>query len=218
MNQVWLPLRSHLFSFMFTIAITGGIACGKSTVSKMLTAACPAGTGASFDCDAAVAEIYGDPAVVERVALLEPAANLSVNGDLNRKLLRQRAFESLEFREKLEAILHPLVLKQAREFADSVSDGVKILFVEVPLLYETDFPLEREVELVVASSQESQINRLSSSRNIERELALQIIKSQMPLEEKMKRADIVIWNDGSNKAAESQVRHLMERCNPLFAV
>ncbi|MCG8599980.1 MAG: dephospho-CoA kinase [Verrucomicrobiales bacterium] len=203
---------------MLTIAITGGIACGKSTVSKMLTAACPAGAGASFDCDAAVAEIYEDPHVVERVAMLEPDMDLNVNGDLNRKLLRQRAFESSEFREKLEAILHPLVLKQAREFADSVSDGVKILFVEVPLLYEADFPLEREVELVVASSQESQINRLSSSRNIERELALQIIKSQMPLEEKMKRADIVIWNDGSNKAAESQVRHLIERCNPLFAV
>jgi dephospho-CoA kinase len=100
----------------------------------------------------------------------------------------------------------------------SVSGRAKIFLVEVPLLYEVEFPIERDLDLVVASSRQTQLSRLLEKRNVKRELAVRIIESQMSLEKKMKRADIVIWNDGSEQSATSQVDHLIERCRPIFIV
>jgi dephospho-CoA kinase len=72
------------------------------------------------------------------------------------------------------------------------------------------------MDLVVASSRATQLSRLSRKRGINNELAERIIDSQMMLEEKMKRADLVIWNDGTEDALREQASHLVQRCHPLF--
>ena len=203
---------------MITIAITGGIACGKSTIASSLQDRAPDGQIARFDCDKGVAALFDEAEVKKQISELDGEIELIKDGEIDRKLLRERAFESSEFREKLEKILHPLVLNQVHDFVKSVSGRTKIFLVEVPLLYEVEFPIQRDLDLVVASSRQIQLSRLLEKRNVERELAARIIESQMPLEEKMKRADIVIWNDGSEESATSQVDHLIERCRPIFTV
>ena len=194
---------------MITIAITGGIACGKSTIANSLQDRGPEGLIARFDCDSGVAELFEKDDVKKRITKLDEKLEFLKDGKIDRKLLRKRAFESSEFREKLEKILHPLVLNQVHDFVKSVSGRAKIFLVEVPLLYEVEFPIERDLDLVVASSRQTQLSRLLEKRNVKRELAVRIIESQMSLEKKMKRADIVIWNDGSEQSATSQVDHLI---------
>lgn len=176
----------------------------------------PDGVLERFDSDEAVAGLLQEEAVLNRVSALDPSLHLVEEGRLNKSVLRERAFENSEFREKLEAILHPLVLERIRSYAVSRSGSAKLLLVEVPLLYEVEFPLTRDMDLVVASSRATQLNRLCRDRGLSLDLANRIIDSQMPLETKMKRADLVVWNDGAESSLLAQSNHLIRRCAPLF--
>lgn len=190
------------------IAVTGGVACGKSLVVRAILERMTGGEVLSFDCDRAVAELWLVPEVVERVQDFSPHTPiLSEAGGLNRGILRELLFENSDFRAKVEGFLHPLVLERAESHAAIHADRAILLF-EVPLLYEVDFPLQRDFDLVVAASPTCQIRRLEVERGISHKLANQIIESQIPIEEKISRADQMIWNDGTLEACLAQVDHL----------
>jgi dephospho-CoA kinase len=201
---------------MITVAITGGIACGKSSFTEMMLNKAPAEQVFRFDSDQCVAELFDEDSVQRQIAGLDSSMDLVGESGVNRSLLRERAFENSDFRENLESVLHPLVLERVCAFVKSHSGSAKLLLIEVPLLYEVEFPLKRDMDLVVASSRATQLSRLSRKRGINNELAERIIDSQMMLEEKMKRADLVIWNDGTEDALREQASHLVQRCHPLF--
>lgn len=169
-----------------------------------------------FDSDHCVAQLFEENYVQRQIAGLDSSMDLVGESGVNRSLLRERAFENSDFRENLESVLHPLVLERVCAFVKSHSGSAKLLLIEVPLLYEVEFPLKRDMDLVVASSRATQLSRLSRKRGINNELAERIIDSQMMLEEKMKRADLVIWNDGTEDALREQASHLVQRCHPLF--
>jgi len=191
------------------IAVTGGIACGKSLVVRSLLERMPGVTLASFDCDRAVAELWLMPEVVNRVQGFSTETLFwSETGGLNRENLRELLFENSDFRAKVEEFLHPLVLERAESYAATHADRAILLF-EVPLLYEVDFPIQRDLDLVVAASPTCQIRRLEVARGISHKLANQIIESQIPIEEKISRADQMIWNDGALDACLAQVDHLV---------
>lgn len=203
---------------MTTVAVTGGVACGKSVVCSRLLELFPEGRASIFSCDAAVAELLETPEVVGRLKGLEaslPILDLE-SGRLNKTNLRKLVFENPAFREKLENLLHPLVREQLLAHAKTLPGETGALLVEVPLLYEANFPLQRDFDLVVAASVPTQRRRLWQERQIEPELANQMIKSQMPVEEKISRGDIVVWNDGDRNALDAQLDHLASRCATLF--
>ncbi|MEX2579596.1 MAG: dephospho-CoA kinase [Verrucomicrobiales bacterium] len=203
---------------MITIAVTGGVACGKSLVCSGLLELFPEGRASIFSCDVAVAELLEMPETVGRLMALEaPLPILDVeSGRLDKTNLRKLVFENPAFREKLENLLHPLVREQLLAHAKTLPGETGALLVEVPLLYEANFPLQRDFDLVVAASVPTQRRRLWQERRIEPELANQMIKSQMPVEEKISRGDIVVWNDGDRNVLDAQVDHLASRLATLF--
>lgn len=138
------------------------------------------------------------------------------DGNLDRKELRELLFENSVFRGKVEGILHPLVLDRVMARSKTWSDLVRISIVEVPLLYEVEFPLDRDIDLVVASSRTTQMKRLTHDRNLEAVVAEKIIGTQIPMAEKMRRANIVVWNDGAIETLFAQTDHLVSRFDRMF--
>jgi len=200
---------------MMTVAVTGGVACGKSLVCDLLLERMPRGKVERFDSDAVVADRLREEPVQDRIRALPGGEELFAGGVLDRGEMRRRAFENSSFREKLEDLLHPLVLDEAVAVRDATQ--AELLLMEVPLLYEVAFPLPRDFDLVVAASEATRRERLATRRGIEVELAERMMQAQLPMEEKITRGDIVVWNDAGRSILESQVDHLASRCAPLFS-
>ena len=91
-----------------------------------------------------------------------------------------------------------------------------VVLIEVPLLYEVEFPVSRDVDLVVAASPKTQNDRLTRLRGLDPDLARRILSSQLPIEEKIERGGLVVWNDGSEAVFNNQIRHLADRCQPYL--
>lgn len=203
---------------MLRIAVTGGVACGKSLLVGRLETFIPEGWMARFDCDAAVRGLLEEAEVQEVLMKRAEQCGVSISSDagFEKSLLRKVLFENSAFRETVETELHPRVLSCAEFFAEKLDAGIRVLVIEVPLLFEVEFPIRRDIVLVVAASAESQMKRLVEERQLPEDLAANILKSQMSVDEKMDRADIVVWNEGSLESLDAQVEHLADRCISLF--
>lgn len=197
--------------------MTGGVACGKTSVCRRLLEKLPHGTSSFISCDEEVRGLLATPDVREEIAALGRSFGTELlSGDgLDRKQLRELLFENSDFRGKVESILHPLVLDRVLEHSKTWSDLVRISIIEVPLLYEVDFPLDRDIDLVVASSRSTQMKRLCHDRGLDAPVAERIIGTQIPIEEKMRKANIVVWNDGAIDALLAQTDHLVSRCDRI---
>lgn len=204
---------------MFAIAITGGVACGKSDFSRRFLRLAEEGRLALIDCDEVVREIYEEREFAE--SLIAEAAQhgrkvRGSDGRLDRVTLRELLFDNSRFRVRVEELVHPLVFQRITAQLNELSDRVRMALIEVPLLYEVNFPLRRDLDLVVAASRWTQRLRLLEDRGLEPPLAERILDAQMPLDEKIRKCDITVWNDGSVEAFEAQVGHLYKRCETIF--
>lgn len=181
---------------MLIIGLTGGIASGKSTVSKTV-----AELGARIiNTDEIAHQIIepGEPAWDDIVKYFGEGV-LNPDNTINRVKLGTIVFQDSASLQQLNGITHPRVMERMRSDLKRIKEEQPeaVVFMEVPLLYETHMEkLCREVWVVWVDS-ETQITRLMARDNIGREDALRRIASQMPLEEKAKRADRIIDNTGS---------------------
>lgn len=198
--------------------MTGGVACGKSSLARRLVERLPGGITSFISCDEEVRALLGAPRIQREIDEVGRAygQELLRDGNLDRKELRELLFENSVFRGKVEGILHPLVLDRVMARSKTWSDLVRISIVEVPLLYEVEFPLDRDIDLVVASSRTTQMKRLTHDRNLEAVVAEKIIGTQIPMAEKMRRANIVVWNDGAIETLFAQTDHLVSRFDRMF--
>ena len=197
---------------MPAIAITGGIASGKSTFTALFHAALP---GAErFDADACSRRLLAeDPAVAAEVRALFGPAAFDADGRIDRTALRALVFAEngdLAPRRALEGVLHPRVRAAWRGWLDLRLQNAPgaIMLVEIPLLYETGAEVFFDQVIVVGCNLETQQRRLISQRGMAEETALRIIASQWDLSEKIRRCDHLIWNEGS----EAILRAQAERC------
>lgn len=181
---------------MLTLALTGGIATGKSTFARLFCEMAP-GT-AFFDCDASVQQLLARPDVIATIAASLGADLAGPDGQLDRGRLRERVFDHPEHRRTLEGILHPKVREECLAARQAAGDGgnARFFLADVPLLYESGFPVPRDIEIVVACGPATQRSRLMERSKFSGELADKILAAQLPLEEKMRRARIVLWNGG----------------------
>ncbi|MGI9239408.1 MAG: dephospho-CoA kinase, partial [Verrucomicrobiales bacterium] len=122
-----------------TIALTGGIAMGKSTCSRLLREAIP-GT-LFFDADACVRQLLTSPEIVATIAEEFGDSVLSSDGQLDRPRLRKQVFDSAEQRAKLENILHPVVRKRFEGERERLSASAEhcVFLADIPLLFESDY-------------------------------------------------------------------------------
>ncbi len=196
---------------MLTVAITGGIAMGKSTVARQLRA--HAGS-AAFDADACVASLLTGGEVCEMIGEEFGREMLNPDGSVNRPALRERVFDSVERRAVLEGIVHPVVRQRYRaDWEHSREAGVSVFFAEIPLFYETRSEYPVDWVLVVAAPREVQMRRLLERPGIGAEIAEQMVAAQLPIETKLQKADAVIWNSGSREALIQQTQFFRQWLN-----
>lgn len=195
---------------MPAIAITGGISTGKSTFTDSLRKLLP--EARFFDADAAARDLTAtDPEVRQLIAAEFGADLYSSTGDLNRSHLRSIVFADAEKKRALEQILHPRIRRQWELDAEARRQSTELFFADIPLLYETGAEILCDAVAVVACSPETQLERLMRRGEFDRATAEQMIASQMPLTEKIERADHVVWNNGERAALEAQAIMLARR-------
>src|SRR6266478_8541762 len=191
---------------MPAIGITGGIATGKTAFCECLQDIVP---GAKFfNADHAAHDLGELPEVKQEVRAEFGGGVFSGDGDLNRERLRAIVFGDATKRRALEQILHPRIRCQWRAEANKHRNSPDFFFADIPLLYETGGETLCDRVVVVACSQKVQLARLAERMSLKDTEAEQMIRSQMPLEEKIARADHVVWNDGSRAALMEQARFL----------
>lgn len=188
------------------IGITGGISTGKSTLSRCLQEV----TGARlFDADRTARQLTDGNEEVRRLLRERFGTEIfSVSGDLNRTALRAIVFADSEKKRALEQILHPRIRQQWSTAAEESRQSGQLFLADIPLLYETQGELLCDRIVVVACTLEIQQQRLISRMHLTPSAALAMIESQMPLSEKISRADHVVWNNGPAAVLDAQARIL----------
>jgi len=192
---------------MPAIGITGGISTGKSSFCDCLREIVPAAK--FFDADLAARSLPELPEVKQEILGQFGGGVFSPDGDLNRTKLRAIVFADAAKRRALEQILHPRIRRQWMAEAKKHRNSSDFFFADIPLLYETGGETLCERVVVVACSRNVQLDRLAKRKSLKRSEAEQMINSQMPLEEKIKRADHVVWNNGDRVTLMEQAKELV---------
>src|SRR6266568_1887831 len=193
---------------MAVIGITGGISTGKTSFCECLREIVPARK--FFDADQAAHQLVDlDPEVKKEIRREFGTEVFSADGDLNREELRAIVFEDATKKRALEQILHPRICRQWSTEAETHRNSPDFFFADIPLLYETGGETLCDRVVVVACSSKVQLRWLMERTPLKPAAAKQMIDSQMSLAEKIRRADYVVWNNGSRAALVAQARFLV---------
>lgn len=189
---------------MRRVALTGGIATGKSHVLDRLRVRLVPTLDADVLAREAVAP--GQPAWTAVRKQFGSAICLP-NGSLDRKRLAAQVFDNPTARAKLEAIVHPYVRQAIADWFNRLSSNNNILFavVDIPLLFETGRATEFDRVIVVACDSDTQLRRVMARDGLSKDGARKRLAAQLPIASKVKRANFVIQTDGSLAQTEHQV-------------
>jgi dephospho-CoA kinase len=192
-----------------TIGLTGGIASGKSTVSKML-----AGRGIPIvdaDIEARLAVQKGEKAYNDIINFFGKDI-LQEDGELDRAKLGGIIFNDEEKRKVLNSIVHPAVRERMlAKKARAEQEGAKAVVLDIPLLFESRLQFMADKILLVYVNEDTQVRRLMERNDYSRDEAMARIQSQMPLGEKVGLAHEVIDNNGSIAETEQQLNEILAR-------
>ena len=193
---------------MKVIGLTGGIACGKSTASAYLKelGACIVDTdgisrtttkkgGKGYD---AVLSHFGRDLLME-------------NGEIDRRKLGGIVFSDEKKRQELNALIHPIVIEESKAQMKAAEEaGYTVCILDVPLLFESGMETLCDETWLVYVPREEQIRRINERDGLDEKAAAARIDSQMPLEEKMKRADRAIDTSGTIEETQVRIKALWE--------
>ena len=186
------------------IAITGGIGSGKSAVSQIL-----ASKGYFvLDCDQITKQLYQKQRTTEQIAT-NFGNEFVVDGKVDTKKLGAYIFADKSRVEKLNAIMHPLIFDELdRQINES---GQKIVFVQIPLLFETGMQNQFDDVWLVVADEQTRISRVVVRDNLDVEQIKNRIKNQMDDEKKSKFVHTIIKNNGTFKELECAVDECIKR-------
>jgi dephospho-CoA kinase len=207
------------------IGITGGISSGKTTFCDCLRELVPAAK--FFNADQAARDLVDLVDVQKGLRAEFGSGVFSSEGRLNREKLRAIVFADAAKRRALERILHPRIRQQWSALAERHRNSPDFFFADIPLLYETGGETLCDRVVVVACSMKTQLARLltrdatdhrpvaadsepvaTSLRDVH--AAEEMIRAQMPLEEKIRRADHVVWNNNGPEVLREQSKLLVD--------
>lgn len=193
--------------FMKLIGLTGSIAAGKSTALAVLRE-----LGAHIiDVDEiarSVVEAGSEGAAAIRAAFGD--AYFTADGHLERAKLAALVFENEAERKKLEAITHPLINRELSRRVEAIvhEDADAVIIVEVPLLFESGMDKQMDEAWVVVADDNVRLSRLMARNGYTEAEARARMESQMPQQEKIRRASAVIDNSGAPEATRAQIEAL----------
>lgn len=197
---------------MLVLGLTGGIGSGKSIVAEMFRA-----LGAKVVSADDLARIIVQPGspTLARIARRFGAAVLCGDGTLNRAWLAKKIFSDPQARLDLDRITHPAIAELARRrFAVLAQESATLVVYDAPLLFEAGADAQVDAVVVVSVAEEVQLQRLMLRDGLDEKAARSRMASQMPLGEKLARADYVINNNGSLEQTRDQVAALIARLVP----
>lgn len=173
------------------IAITGGIGCGKSVVSRLLRC-----MGYEvYDCDTRAKELMTKDSELKQglIALFGTTETYLPDGNLNKALISKHLFENPDMLKKMNNLIHPAVAKDL----SGISANHDILFFESAILFESEFDerVHPDLTISVSAPLELRIARIIARDRTTREEVVRRINSQLSQDEKDRRADNVIFND-----------------------
>jgi len=191
---------------MFTVALTGGIASGKSTVERLFAA-----LGVEIlDADLIAREVVapGSEGLARIVETFGTSA-LAADGTLDRKAMRERVFADAHARRTLESVIHPRVRATLKSRAQAA--GGPYVMLVIPLLVESGDYAWVDRVLVVDVPRETQIERLIARDGISREQAEAMLDAQASREQRLAAADDVIDNRADPESLKAVVELLHRR-------
>lgn len=194
---------------MYTVGLTGQIACGKSTVARELQSLGAVVVNAD---DLGRNVVERDPKVLQKLKRAFGGDILGTNGKLDRRKLGARVFASDEATNRLNKIVHPALLALLRKTISRhrASKKVKLLIVDAALIYDWKFERELDVVIVVDSTRPNQLARLEK-QGISRREALHRMQRQIPKYRLRRMADAVIHNNGTPEQLVHKVWRLYAR-------
>ena len=179
---------------MFIIGLTGGIGSGKSAATKILK---EIGLK-NIDLDQITHDLM-KPGKIGYIEIKKEFGEkyIDINNAIDRKLLRDEIFSSLELKKRIESILHPIIFKECNKKLNKLKHE-KYLVLVIPLLFETKtYANLIDESLLIDCSFRTQIERVINRDDVSEALANKIIKNQMSRDKKLLLADKVILNDGN---------------------
>ncbi|WP_391116352.1 dephospho-CoA kinase [Psychrobacillus sp. L3] len=189
------------------IGLTGSIASGKSTVSKMLK---------ELGYPIIDADLVARVVVEKGTETLETIKDIfgeviiSKEGTLNREKLGDIIFSSPHDRKQLNDIMHPAIREEMLRQKDALlQEGYDTIVMDIPLLFESKLQSYVNKILVVTVTEETQLERLMARNNYSLEDAKARIQSQLPLSIKEKGADAVIYNNGTLEGTNEQLKKIL---------
>jgi dephospho-CoA kinase len=187
---------------MLRVALTGGIATGKSYVARRMRAA----DVPVVDADVLAREVVapGTPGLAA-IAGRFGAGVIGPDGALDRARLADMVFRDPAARSDLEAIVHPAVRAGIERFFQALPAGTPVAVADIPLLFETDRAAEYDAVVVAACPPDLQVARVVTRDGTSREQARQRMAAQLPIEDKVRRADYVIDTSGSYADTDAAV-------------
>lgn len=199
---------------MLIVGVTGGVASGKTTVSRMFEK-----EGAYLiDADQIARELVQPrrPAWKEIVRVFGREI-LQKDGTVDRKRLAKQTFVDSKQRRLLNDILHPRIKREVRKRVKAIEkkDPEAIVIFDAPLLVETGAHHEVDRVVVITSKETQQIERMKKRADMSEEETRRIIASQTPLEEKMKVADFIIRNEGPIQKTQKRVSEVFQQLKKI---
>lgn len=188
---------------MLIAALTGNFGMGKSYVLSLFSE-----LGAvTLETDRVVGALLKEDGVIAKVKGLMGDDVAAPGGDLDKKAIADKIFHDQTVKEKLEALLHPMVFEKVEDFTGRIKDGDALVIIEVPLLFEGGYQTRFEKVIAVYASDEMALERLQGA-GVSLDDAKARSQNQMPISEKKARADYLIDNSGSKEDTKRQVEQV----------
>lgn len=188
------------------VGLTGNYGMGKSLVLSAFKE-----LGAEvLDSDEIVSKLLKDRKVILRIRKILGDRVEMPNGTLDKCEVAKIIFNNSELREKLEALLHPMVLGNIQDSLKRFSGKKRLIVVEVPLLFEGGYQERFDITITVFTTRKTAISRLMKG-GVSRSNALMRLKAQLPIQTKKKQADLLIDNNGTKQETLRQVESIYHR-------
>ena len=201
--MIKLYLSDFMEMMILIIGITGSIACGKSLVSNYLQE-----KGYTIIDADKIGHMALENDEVKKQLVNKFGKSILKDNEVNRVTLGKLVFENNENLKELNNIIHPQIRKNISEQIQ-VHKNEKLVFVDVPLLFEAKFDDLVEKIIVISLDEKVQLERLMNRNSLSKEEALQRIKSQIPVREKEKLGDYVVDNSFTQENTYRQVDRIL---------